>query len=296
MGLASPVLRQANDELVVPGWPTQANNKACSNTALTYLFPCPSSGMILCTSPRKNSSDVEAPSFFPFLKPLQSTTLPTSMGYVRRRREIFKLLHPFRDLVLGRSSGIWSSRGQGPAGARCGCVQAARWRNKFAVVTALAVALEPDAGPHVVVQRLRRRRQRRRSSCRHRRGSCRHRRGNRRCSHNRGSRRRSHRQQGICQSAHQELLCVVLCSTCRRLHLRLRHPVCSTVCSAMPTFATRRASVLSVWAIAGFIGASRPPRHAARLVHFAKIPHGPDPLRKDQVGPGGLLEPNGYGN
>jgi len=28
----------------------------------------------------------------------------------------------------------------------------------------------------------------------------------------------------------------------------------------------------------------------------AKIPHGPDPLRKDQVGPGGLLGPSGYGN
>ena len=36
--------------------------------------------------------------------------------------------------------------------------------------------------------------------------------------------------------------------------------------------------------------------HAARLVCFAKFPHGPDPLRKDQVGPGEILEPNGYGS
>ena len=45
-----------------------------------------------------------------------------------------------------------------------------------------------------------------------------------------------------------------------------------------------------------YVGASKPPRHAARLVSFAKFPHGPDPLRKDQVGPGGLFEPNGYRN
>ena len=53
---------------------------------------------------------------------------------------------------------------------------------------------------------------------------------------------------------------------------------------------------LSLEAGLTYIGASKPPRHAARLVRFAKFPHGPDPLRKDQVGPGGLLEPNGYGN
>ena len=53
---------------------------------------------------------------------------------------------------------------------------------------------------------------------------------------------------------------------------------------------------LSLEAGLTYIGASKPPRHAARLVRFAKFPHGPDPLRKDQVGPGGLFEPNGYRN
>ena len=53
---------------------------------------------------------------------------------------------------------------------------------------------------------------------------------------------------------------------------------------------------LSLEAGLTYIGASKPPRHAARLVCFAKFPHGPDPLRKDQVGPGGLFEPSGYRN